>query len=403
MDTKRHSMDKNEIDIAEQTEYAISALNDSRIQHSEAFKVWMEDEANCKLFLELMNYREAMMNLRGKDCPKTDDAWAHFSSLVSDTPRNHQHTSLRKTIIGFSAVAAVLIVVVCLFFVFSPEKTDKPTYALVYPALKKLQEVTLQTSNGAKFVVTDAQSTSKIAQIGVKVLCRNGELNYKAASSAQKSAVHLLSTPRGKDFKIVLEDGTEVWLNAESSLRYPVKFVGDTREVELEGEAFFHVAKDAKHPFIVKSGNTQARVLGTQFNFRNYPNEVRHITLVSGCVKVTDAKASNSLFLKPGEDVELGDVHLSSKQVSVEEYTAWTKGLFYFEKTELSAIMKVLGRWYNLTIKFVDKPSMHYHFSFWSSRADSPQEAIDRLNRMGKVKASLNDNNQTIIIQTSSN
>lgn len=388
-----------------QLEYAISAVKDAEIRDSDAFAEWIKDESNKKLFLEVLDYKEALMNLRDSSNLDTEKSWVHLSSRLSaskaSTTPITQTVSYRKIVLYVSSAVAILAFAAWMIASFIPHQKEViqrgKEYAVIYPAVNNPQNVVLKTSNGQSIVVGDIHNQNKIAQAGAQA--NSNELNYQDISQAEGEETHTLVIPRGKQFKVVLDDGTEVLLNTESSLRYPVRFSGKERVVELSGEAFFKVAKDTSHPFVVKSGNTEVRVLGTQFDFCNYSQERRHITLVSGSLKVKETTANNQIVLRPGEDVILGQSKLVSKQANIEETTAWMSGLFYFENSELGDIMKVLGRWYNLTVKFIDVESMHYHFSFWSNRNDSPKEVVDRLNKVGKVNAKYDVSTQTIIIQ----
>lgn len=370
--------------------YALEALKDFRIRQSEEFEQWIQDESHRQLFREVSDYWEAMMNMEPGMAPDTERAWKRFTKKTGCRPNAHRNSRFSGKQIGWSiAIAATLLTAVWLISPFA-NKTDK-TVVAVYPAIEEPQEVVLHTESGLAFTLTDQQDKQLVEEEGAEIVDQENVLRYHQTAEKETLAMHTLTTPRGKNFKVILDDGTEVWLNAESSLRYPVKFTDEERVVELEGEAFFHVAKDSKRAFIVKNQATEAHVLGTQFNFRAYSRESRHITLVSGSVKISDPTSVNELILEPGQDVKLGENKLTAHPVDTNEYTAWTRGLFYFDNTQLTEIMKAIGRWYNLTIVFTDETSMQYHFSFWASREETPQQTIERLNRVGKVKAILED------------
>ena len=148
----------------------------------------------------------------------------------------------------------------------------------------------------------------------------------------------------------------------------------------------------------MKSGTAETRVLGTEFNFRAYPHENRHVTLVSGSVIVSDTQKENELQLTPGEDAPLdeNDLLLIPRKVDINEYVAWKDDLFCFREAELAEIMKAIGRWYNLTIVFTDEASMRYHFNFWAERTNQPEQVLQLLNQVGKVKATLEGSRITI-------
>lgn len=167
-----------------------------------------------------------------------------------------------------------------------------------------------------------------------------------------------LSIPRGGEFKFTLEDGTEVWLNAESQLIYPETFEGAERRVELSGEAYFKVAKDAGKPFVVECSGQEVRVTGTEFNIQCYREEPNvYTTLVSGGIilKPIDV-CSGELLLTPGRQVVLDKTcrQAEVRTVDTNVVTSWTQGRFVFENQTLEQIMRMLGRWYDFTYTFDD-------------------------------------------------
>ena len=147
----------------------------------------------------------------------------------------------------------------------------------------------------------------------------------------KKVQIHRLSIPRGETFKVVLSDGTEVLLNSDSRLSYPTVFKGKERVVSLEGEAYFNVTKNTEHPFIVKSGNVQVRVLGTEFNMCSYtPDNVR-VTLIEGKVAVSDTCSLQTVEMKPGQSAQLvSDGTFAVDEVDTETFLYWKEGFFYF-------------------------------------------------------------------------
>lgn len=371
-------------------EYALRALDDWKFRQSEEFIVWLKEESHHTLFQEMMDSREALMNLNPPMAPNVEKAWKRVDP--------HRKTSSIRRYYLWAASAAAIALLITGYSIFSAKEVNtNAEVAIVFPASERVQSIELQTGDGQITPITSKTNKQLLAWTGAHM---DGEsLRYQDATEAEKPvATHILSTPRGKNFKLVLEDGTEVWLNAESKLHYPNRFTGKVREVELEGEAFFHVAKDASRPFIVKSGTAATRVLGTEFNFRAYPHESRHVTLVSGSVIVSDTQKENELRLTPGEDAPLdeNDLMLIPRKVDINEYIAWKDDLFCFREAQLVEIMKAIGRWYNLAIVFTDEASMHYHFNFWAERTDEPEQVLKLLNQVGKVKATLEGSRITI-------
>ncbi|WP_353182955.1 FecR domain-containing protein [Parapedobacter lycopersici] len=169
-----------------------------------------------------------------------------------------------------------------------------------------------------------------------------------SGDSNMQSPIELtLTTPRGGQYQTTLSDGTKVWLNAGSSLKYPLHFSGAQRTVILEGEAYFDVSHNAKQPFIVRVNGTQISVLGTQFNVNAY-NELT-ATLVEGSVKITNA--SGQQLLKPGEEARIGQ-NITVHPADIDKVIAWKDGYFYFKSDHIEDIMDQLARWYDVEVKY---------------------------------------------------
>ena len=211
---------------------------------------------------------------------------------------------------------------------------------------------------------------------------------FQANHIAQEVTLHRLSIPRGETFKVVLSEGTEVFLNSDSRLAYPTVFKGKERVVSLEGEAYFKVAKDAAHPFIVKSGNLQIRVLGTEFNVRSYsPTDVR-VTLITGKVAVSDTCGVHSVEMVPGQSVQLSsDGTFAVNEVDIELFLYWKEGFFYFDDVALVDMMKEIGRWYNIDIEFRNSKIMDLRMHFFANRHQDIFHLIELLNRMERIHA----------------
>ncbi|MEH6304331.1 FecR domain-containing protein [Olivibacter sp. CPCC 100613] len=170
-----------------------------------------------------------------------------------------------------------------------------------------------------------------------------------------------LSTPRGGTYQMILPDGSKVWLNAASTIKYPSNFIGKERIVEISGEAYFDIKNDRQRPFKVLSKNQEIDVLGTEFNIAAYPDE-REIrtTLVDGKIRLSvagsgETKSSKTIILMPGEQGALSNGHFLKSRVDVSEYVAWKDGFFYFNRTPTSAAITQLARWYDLDVVYKGK------------------------------------------------
>lgn len=203
---------------------------------------------------------------------------------------------------------------------------------------------------------------------GTQITGEGNSITYlKNASDKKKYKYNTLKTPRGGEFFIVLSDGTKVWLNAESELKYPVAFTGNNRKVELTGEAFFEVTSDSKRPFQVISGDQSIEVLGTSFNISSYADDLEVVTtLIEGKVNINQRFGDKkSIFLLPNEqsilNKETGEIE--NVKVDPNHFTAWKSGKFYFRQQKLKDITKVLSRWYNIEIFFLSSDTENKRFT----------------------------------------
>lgn len=202
--------------------------------------------------------------------------------------------------------------------------------------------------------IVHLDTTTKVVPIAntmTQVMSYQNTLIYDSEDEGKQVEYHTIRVPRGGEYNLQLSDNTKVYLNAGSSLRYPVRFTGDKREVVLIGEGYFEVAKDSTKPFIVKAGNIDVRVLGTEFNVNAYPDEeCISTTLVEGKVQVD--YGTERQFLQPGTRLvyDRSDGHAEISAVDVEVYTSWKDGYYYFKRETLENIMDVLSRWYDLNV-----------------------------------------------------
>ena len=223
----------------------------------------------------------------------------------------------------------------------------------------------LTLADGTKVVLDSLGNGVVATQNGTQVVLNNGSLAYSQDAGKTGSVYNQLSTPKGRQFRLVLPDGTKVWLNAASSLRYPTVFDGNIRRVEVTGEVFFEVAQDHRQPFYVNVDHkAQIRVLGTQFNVNAYSNEASiKTTLVDGGIQVrpgADSDSSSFVTLKPGQQAEikpagsntrLQPVHVLNN-ANIDKAIAWKSGLFNFEDASLEEVMRQVERWYDIEVVY---------------------------------------------------
>ena len=313
------------------------------------------------------------------------------------------HSEKKSRFLWFKNVAAILIV--GLFVTLSYYLYDSN---VKYKALLAKQETeqylasirhgetkaTLTTDSGKKVVLGSSVESNEKAINSLKKESNNTVVIKETSIDADRIAINNLEIPRGGEFHIILEDSTEVWLNAESSLKYPDHFKDDCREVEITGEAYFKVAKDAKRPFYVNTSGHKVMVYGTEFNIFSYDDEQYvYTTLVSGSISLQPNDNSNTeLFLTPGHQAIYAKEDNSTfvQPVKTDVVTSWKDGMFVFENKTLEQIMRQLSRWYDFTYKFKDAKVANTEFMGKVPRYGKFGDVLDILEKSGNLKFEVN-------------
>ncbi|MFB9864383.1 FecR domain-containing protein [Rufibacter immobilis] len=242
---------------------------------------------------------------------------------------------------------------------------------------------TLTLGDGSKIILDEASLGELAQQQGVHITKKaDGELIYSIEETSARTtgplAYHTIETPRGGKYQLNLPDGTKVWLNAGTSLRFPAWFAGVERRVELTGEAYFEVAKNKAMPFKVVSGSHTVEVLGTHFNVSAYREEALvKTTLLEGSVRVSVSEQPSTL-LHPGQQATIGKAEnaFSVLAVDVEDAVAWKNGYFMFKDEGLEGVMRQLGRWYDVEVVYEAKPGDEVKLGGIISRTKSLQETL---------------------------
>jgi transmembrane sensor len=214
----------------------------------------------------------------------------------------------------------------------------------------------LTLSTGQKILLDSAANGSLAQQGNVGVIKRNGELIYNSEGNATGIVYNTMTTPKGRQFNLVLADGSKVWLNAASSITFPIVFTGKERKVTITGEAYFEVAHNAAMPFIVEKGNASVLVLGTHFNVNAYDDESEiNVTLLEGSVNVRNG--SNNNTIKPGQQAQFkqdGKIMVLS-DVDIDNVVAWKNGRMHFQGADIGTVMRQMSRWYDVEIVYNKK------------------------------------------------
>ncbi|PWK79815.1 FecR family protein [Mucilaginibacter oryzae] len=279
-------------------------------------------------------------------------AWNQIEKNI--TPQERPHSYLNFFI---KVAAAVLIFAISISIYFTSWKTSTATDKAVsiHDIQPGTSRATLTVANGTKYELKGAKH--EIVAGRKNIHYTDGEVVTDAQPGQNTTLT--LTTPRGGQFQATLSDGTKVWLNAASSLSYPENFTGAERMVTLEGEAYFEVAHDTRHPFIVSTNGQQIKVLGTSFNVNAYKNERKTVTsLLTGHVQLSNPATTATAELHPGEQSLFNHDHSGFKVVAVDAdlYSAWKDGEFRFKATPLNEALRQIERWYDLDIDYTGIP-----------------------------------------------
>lgn len=258
------------------------------------------------------------------------------------------------------AVAAVILIAfgAGLYFYIGPGKPDLKDKAMANHIVPGGNKAVLTLSDGSKISLADAVNGAITKEAGTIITkTSNGQLIYAGTNGRIDEnviAYNTITTPKGGQYHITLVDGTRVWLNAASSLRYPTIFNGEKREVQLSGEAYFEVARNPNMPFRIMSNGQVTEVLGTHFNINSYPDEPgTTTTLLEGSIRVLNPKSDAAVLLKPGQQSSSDDSgKIKISNVNPDQFVAWKDGKFIFTNANIESIMRQVSRWYNVEIQY---------------------------------------------------
>jgi len=276
----------------------------------------------------------------------------------------------------FLPYVAVFVLSVCALFYYKLE-LNRPHHVIIEDLAPGKNIASITLSDGR---IIELSQDQKGVVLGEQLKYEDGTLIQKMDDAVMTYAT--ITTPKGGHYQITLSDGTKVWLNADSKLRYPTRFKSDSREVMLEGEAYFDVTTMAnngkKIPFMVKTDHHNVEVLGTEFNLKAYPDDLinTQTTLVTGAVSILTA--DEKLALIPGEQGVMSNQGLSKRKVDTSLYTAWKDNKFVFEEMELHEAIKILGRWYDFDF-IIDNSVKPIHLYASINRNKSLKEVLNIL------------------------
>jgi len=331
-----------------------------------------------------------------------------FESIQSKIRPQVKFHGLNKIWFQISAAAILLATVsIGIFFYTNSKSKNQP---LTYHSKTLKNDIApggnkafLTLANGRRINLNEAANGRLAEQEGIEITkTASGQLVYTISSAAVGSSnvnksmpgtFNIIETPRGGQYQINLPDGTKVWLNANSSLRYPTRFTGNERNVNLNGEAYFEVAKNASKPFKVQGKNQVIEVIGTHFNINSYNDEpLVRTTLLEGAVKVTSKKSGKSKLLKPNEQsiFNANNDEITIENVNTEEAVAWKNGLFIFVDEDLKSVIRKVARWYDVDVEYRGKID-DSTFSGIVSRSQSISQVIEIIEKTSNYKIKIEE------------
>lgn len=369
----------------ENIDYILEHLNHPETLNDPEFVHWLQQEENFHLFEEVRVYREVLL----RDNQKIDFCTTREYRRVQK--RIKWNSGMRWTRIAVAACLLVGLGALALFYHSGVRQTPVVSLTGEIPVGRKTAELIL--SDGRQINLEGSAQDIQENNEEIASNTASCQLNYRAGKlleDPEEQVWHTIKIPTRADYFVKLSDGTKIWLNCDSELKFPVDFTRESREVFLEGEAFFEVSKAEEWPFIVHTDKMSIRVTGTKFNVKSYASEsLVHTTLVEGCVLV------NQVRLNPFQQF-LMDKHTGKtevKSVDTELYTGWISGMFVFQSQRLEEVMNSLAKWYDVTVIYRDAEVKEMRFSGNFGRYDTIDDVLDILRKLEKVNFSRNGQN----------
>ena len=378
---------------------AASLKGNANDEEQRTLREWLSvSTRNKKIYDEFKDGKRLEQKIVESQQINWKNDYQHFITKRQRTRKNRR----MKTIIRYAAILTLPIVAAGIFLL---QKNDRQTIVSISEVIKPGEhKAVLITGGGERITLSDSTLSPIQEQNGMIVNVTNNKVSYilpEDSLCTQGSPIfNTLQIPRGGEYFLTLADGTEVWLNAETEIRYPVQFTGDKRVVYLDGEAYFTVAPDKNKPFTVISTHASVSVLGTQFNFRAYPDE-RDVqtTLVSGSVIMQSEKYKQQIKLVPGEQgvLEKNSAKLMKQEVNTYLYTAWKDGRFAFRDARLEDLFNILARWYDLSVFYQSPEAKDIRFTGDLNKTDDFKSILKIIEQNERVIFTVNQ--RTVFIQ----
>ena len=327
---------------------------------------------------------------------------ARFSAIIKEEEQPLNLSLPVKRIVPkwyrYVAVAASVTVLLSFLFVLNQKKMasrQKAAAKVLAADITPGKNDAVLTLADGKEILLSAIANGKLAeQSGIRITkTADGKIVYDLAgfkSDDPRSSLlfNTISTPRGGQYQVILPDGTNVWLNSASAIKFPMVFAATgSRKVNLTGEAYFEVTKDKKRPFVVTTPTQSVEVLGTHFDISSYTEDpTAKTTLLEGSVRITTPH--QSILIKPGQQAEVSGAIVVS-DVDTETAVAWKNGFFRFDDEELGSAMAKVARWYDLQVEYSDAALKQEQIAAYTTRFANVSELLKRLNQIGNIRYDL--------------
>lgn len=359
--------------------------------------LWLGENRGNRILFEKINKELSLMSEMAVFNSLNDErAWLQFKEL---TKRRNKFSIIRR-MLRHAAVIIPLVLGVLWFWNEELQEGRKTSDVMESVILPGDSRATLVAANGEVYELKKEirHEEIKIGD-GLVVKREEGNLIYDSTMIVeQRSMINTLKIPRGGEFKITLSDGTRVYLNSATDLRYPILFDQKERKVYLSGEAYFEVSKDENRPFYVVTDDVVIRVYGTEFNVNTHLDQGVQAVLLSGKVGICDKRHSDEIIMKPGElasgNRKSGEITL--KEVNVRQYVAWKDGYFAFEDETLEQIMNTLSLWYNVDVFFQSESAKKMVFTGYMKRYSEIDEILSAITDVVSVQFTING--RTIVV-----
>lgn len=373
---------QQELNETEKTE--LSAWLDSNVKNQELY--------HTLLLQDLTEKKQQIQQLH------PDKNWKQLESRIKFRPKPRY-----LSILKYAAIVTLTLAAGILFYQqHSPTDPQNHLTATTVSPVPGNAKAILTLASGEKVELTNGQDFYLQQDSTIQLANHNNILKIKINNSLSipTESHSTLSVPKGGEYQLVLSDGSKVWLNSDSKLRFPSPFTGAERTVFLEGEAYFEVAHNPDKPFIVSTGDMAVQVLGTKFNVKAYAGDnAVYTTLVSGSVKAGSRQSTKAVILTPNEQCIYtpADDRIKTSIVDPQAFLGWVKGRFIFENETLEEILKQLGRWYDVEIFYQNPEVAQYRFSGNVDRFEQISTLLRMIEKTYPVSFTING--RTIVVK----